>query len=94
MDRARKNGLQFKNNQATCSSGNHHFIYHDSYDSSIIYKLMPRQDRVIEKDEMTNNYELSQLYENGQFLNYMTREQLAMYKPKTLQEFYRKYNEQ
>ncbi|CAO3639502.1 unnamed protein product [Mucor fragilis] len=64
------------------------------YDSSIIYKLMPRQDRVIEKDEMTNNYELSQLYENGQFLNYMTREQLAMYKPKTLQEFYRKYNEQ
>lgn len=94
MDRARKKGLKFKNNETTCNSADHHFMYDDSYEGSIIYKLMPRQDRVIEKDQVTNNYTLSQLYDNGDFLQYMTQEQLDMYKSKTLQEFYKKYNAQ
>ncbi|CAO0803229.1 unnamed protein product [Mucor circinelloides] len=94
MNRARKNGLKFKNNETTCSSANHHFIYDDSYNSSIIYKLMPRQDRVIAKDEVTDDYRLSQLYENGEFSSYLTQEQLSMYKSKTLKEFYKHYNDQ
>jgi hypothetical protein len=92
MDRARKNGLKFKNNDSFCNSDDHQFIYDDSYDSSIIYKLMPREDRIIEKDEMTDDYKLLQLYENGQFLNYLKQEQLDMYKSKTLEEFYSHYN--
>lgn len=94
MNRARKNGLKFKNNETTCSSADHHFIYDDSYNSSIIYKLMPRQDRVIAKDEVTDDYRLSQLYENGEFSSYLTQEQLSMYKSKTLKEFYKHYNDQ
>lgn len=92
MNRARKNGLKFKNNYPYCNSDDHQFIYDDSYNNSIIYKIMPREDRIIEKDEITDDYKLSQLYENGQFLDYLKQEQLDMYKSNTLKEFYNHYN--
>lgn len=84
MSKAIKNGLAFKR---TTHSSNTQFIYHDSYDSSIIYKLMPRQDRLIEKDVVTRHYNPCQLYKRGQFLDYLTQEQLALYISKTLQVF-------
>lgn len=83
MAKAIQNGLVFKPHCAI----NTRFIYHDSYTSSLIYRLLPRQDRSIERDVMTDNFLLSQLFESGQF-HYLTKEQLNMYKSKTLLYFY------
>ncbi|KAG2207002.1 hypothetical protein INT47_008471 [Mucor saturninus] len=83
MTKAIQNGLVFKPH---CPI-NTQFIYHDSYTSSLIYRLMPRQDRSIERDVITNNFCLSQLFKAGKF-DYMTQEQLGLYRSKTLPNFY------
>lgn len=85
MEKASKNGLKFRD-YADCGSNT--FIYDDSYENSIIYKLMPRRDRVIEKDEVRKEYDVSQLYKQGRFDEYITQADLNMYKSKTLDNFY------
>lgn len=85
MEKASKNGLKFRD-YADCGSNT--FIYDDSYENSIIYKLMPRRDRVIEKDEVRKEYDVSQLYKQGRFDEYITQADLDMYKSKTLDNFY------
>ncbi|KAI8067623.1 uncharacterized protein B0P05DRAFT_552279 [Gilbertella persicaria] len=98
MKKARENGLKFKSDSKYigpfCCLGNHRFFYSDSYKSSLIYRIMPREDRVIDKDELTGDYRISQLYQDGQFLSFLTQEQLDMYKSKTLQTFYQCLGEQ
>jgi hypothetical protein len=92
MERAEKNGLKFKK-IVECDSSSK-FTYDDSYDSSIIFKLMPRQDRVIEIDEVKKEFHISQLYKHGQFTDYITSDQLALYKSKTLDNFKRNLQQQ
>jgi hypothetical protein len=96
MERASQQGLKFKAdiNTIHCNSSDIRFIFDDSYTGSIIYQLMPREDRVIEKDELTQDYRLTQLSEQGQFSRYLTQEQLDMYQSKTLQNFHRNIIEQ
>lgn len=85
MSKATENGLKFK--PADDINKKTQFVYHDSYLSSFIYKLMPRDDRVIqEEDSMCCT--VSQLYKHGQFDEFITPEQLAMYKSKTLKSLY------
>ncbi|KAI9264561.1 hypothetical protein EDC94DRAFT_693288 [Helicostylum pulchrum] len=86
ISKARKNGLKFKTDMTDCSV-NSQFSYHDSYVSSFVYKLMPRDDRVIQKNSMTDTYTITQIYKHGQFNDYITPEQLAMYKSNTLRTF-------
>jgi hypothetical protein len=92
MERAAQQGLKF--NPIHCKGDHIRFIFNDSYTGSMIYKLMPREDRVIEKDELTQDYRLTQLSEQGQFSKYLTEEQLQMYQSKTLQNFYQNIIEQ
>lgn len=84
MTKAVQNGLAF---QRTDHSSSTQFAYHDSYNSSIIYRLLPRQDRFVERDVVTNTFNLDQLFECGKF-HYLTQKQLGLYKSKTLLNFY------
>ena len=96
--KARENGLRFKNDGKytgpLCCERKHQFGYNDSYKSSIIYRVMPREDRVIDRDELTGDYRVSQLYNDGQFLDFLTQEQLDMFRSKTLLHFYQCIGEQ
>jgi hypothetical protein len=86
MSRATERGLLFKP-QPECDLTSK-FIYEDSYDSSIVYKLMPREDRVIEKDETTKKYMRSQLYMDGQFYRFLSFDQVQLYQSKSVEIFY------
>ncbi|KAI9255518.1 hypothetical protein BY458DRAFT_520315 [Sporodiniella umbellata] len=65
------------------------FFYEDSYLSAFVYKIVPREDRVIEKDELTCSYNPKmQLYRQGNFLSFLTKDDVRKYRSKSLNSFY------
>ncbi|CAO3672964.1 unnamed protein product [Rhizopus microsporus] len=93
MSKAHSQGLVFKENllrqMLDCKGCK--FIYQDSYRSSLVYRLMPREDRVIEKDVTTQTYDPKlQLYNQGDFSSFLTKEDLKRYRSKTLVNYYKK----
>ncbi|KAG1141045.1 hypothetical protein G6F37_008148 [Rhizopus arrhizus] len=91
MSKARKLGLVFKEDRLlqTPDFRDCKFFYQDSYLSALIYRIMPREDRVIAKDENTFTYDPKlQLYREGDFLSFITQNDLQRYKSKTLTVFY------
>lgn len=83
MDRATRHGLKLRTPEEEGE-----FIFNDSYNDLFVYRVVPRTDRVIERDINTNRYMANQLYKVGDFFNnLMTREQMDMYPSRTLVNF-------
>lgn len=59
--------------------GSRAFLYTDSYRNEVVYRLLPRKDRYIDPAGG-----LDVLCMRGDFLTYMTKEQLSLYRSKTL----------
>ncbi|KAG0744627.1 hypothetical protein G6F57_009529 [Rhizopus arrhizus] len=92
MSKASDLGLVFKKDllQQISDSSSCKYIFQDSYCSAIIYRIMPRVDRVIEKDINTQSYNpAAQLYNGGDFSSFMTQKDMDRYKSKTLFTFYK-----
>ncbi|KAI9316363.1 hypothetical protein BX666DRAFT_1949772 [Dichotomocladium elegans] len=60
------------------------FSFNDSYKAEMIYRLMPRTDRFIDPRLFPS---VKCLYLNGQFDQYLTPDQLALYPSKTVENF-------
>jgi hypothetical protein len=92
MEKANKLGLHFNAQQE--SQEEELFIYNDSYEGLAVYKMVPRKDRVIEKDELANKYMESQIYRKGNLTSYLKQQDLDKYLSRTLQNFYKDLNHQ
>ncbi|KAL0087866.1 hypothetical protein J3Q64DRAFT_1820876 [Phycomyces blakesleeanus] len=81
MTKAADRGLKFTRTiDEICNEGG--FYYQDSYESSLIYQIVSREDRVIDPS-MFSPKGLAALYKDGQFEQFIEPEQLALYKSKT-----------
>ncbi|RCH86545.1 hypothetical protein CU098_007543 [Rhizopus stolonifer] len=93
MSKASKLDLVFQQDvleQMSNTDSCEHF-YQDSYRSAIIYRIMPREDRVIEKDMNSQNYDPTlQLYNGGDFSSFISKDEMNRYRSKTLTTFYKK----
>lgn len=92
MSKASDLGLVFKKDllRQISDSSSCKYIFQDSYCSAIIYRIMPRVDRVIEKDINTQSYNPAvQLYNGGDFSSFMTQKDMDRYKSKALIMFYK-----
>ncbi|KAF7727228.1 hypothetical protein EC973_007840 [Apophysomyces ossiformis] len=86
MAKAQERGLVFRNSiDVLCGGGA--FYYNDSYDSSIIYRLLPRKDRIIDPD-VFGQFGRRAVYKEGAFETFMTPDQLSLYRSKTLEVFF------
>ncbi|CAO3695127.1 unnamed protein product [Rhizopus stolonifer] len=91
--KAKALGLVFKDDMElrTCDYSNCKFFFEDSYLSALVYRIMPREDRVIERDETTCSYDPKvQLYLQGDFLSFLTEDDIRRYKSKSLIAYYEK----
>ncbi|KAG0190003.1 hypothetical protein DFQ28_002637 [Apophysomyces sp. BC1034] len=85
MVKAQERGLVFRDSvDETCGGGA--FYYNDSYDSSIIYQLLPRKDRVIDPSVFAQ-FGRKALYMEGALQKFMTPDQLGLYRSKTMQTY-------
>ncbi|KAI9023789.1 hypothetical protein CLU79DRAFT_748194 [Phycomyces nitens] len=81
MTKAADRGLKFTRTiDEICNEGG--FYYQDSYESSLIYQIVSREDRVIDPS-MFSPKGLAALYKDGKFEQFIQPEQLALYKSKT-----------
>ncbi|ORZ13160.1 hypothetical protein BCR42DRAFT_378374 [Absidia repens] len=84
MERGQERGMVFtKTIDDICHGGK--FVLNDSYDSSIIYRLMARKDRVIDP-RIFHDQGVHAIYESGDF-SYITKEELASYPSRTLNRY-------
>ncbi|KAI9494820.1 hypothetical protein BDB00DRAFT_871094 [Zychaea mexicana] len=60
------------------------FLYNDSYENQLVYRLLPRTNRVIDTTIFRNRHAL---YMNGHFSEYITQEQLGLFRSNTLDSF-------
>ncbi|KAI9270641.1 hypothetical protein BDA99DRAFT_502338 [Phascolomyces articulosus] len=83
MMKAQECGLVFKSPiDEIC--GARAFLYNDSYRNQIVYRLLPRKDRYIDPTLFPDQ---RALYMDGHFSEYITVDQLRLFRSKTLDKF-------
>ncbi|KAI9264756.1 hypothetical protein BY458DRAFT_556804 [Sporodiniella umbellata] len=90
-------GLIFNNGAISSAPNCAHckFLSEDSYLSALVYRIEPRKDRTIPKDETTRIYDpKTQIYLQGQFETFLSAPELGGFKSKTLELYYKNCLEQ
>lgn len=86
MSKAAENGLHFRHEAADCTETS--FVINDSYCSSVIYRIEPREDRVIPEGSTVNLCDASHLCSHGRLFASITPSQLtSSYESNTLNAF-------